>query len=65
MRFSNLLAALAASSVAAEPIKRDETKLFTLETAPGETVTVTEEEKWEMMDVRNLPFLENPAPLDA
>ncbi|KAF6816607.1 bacterial leucyl aminopeptidase [Colletotrichum plurivorum] len=51
MRFPTLLAALAVST-SASSIKRDENKLFTLETAPGETVTVTEEEKWEMMDKR-------------
>ncbi|KAL0944846.1 bacterial leucyl aminopeptidase [Colletotrichum truncatum] len=52
MRFTTLVAALAASSATAELVKRDENKLFTLEIAPGETVTVTEEEKWEMMDKR-------------
>ncbi|KAJ0335130.1 hypothetical protein COL922a_009707 [Colletotrichum nupharicola] len=50
MRATTFLAGLAASA-AAESIARDASKLFTLETAPGETVTVTEEEKWEMMDV--------------
>ncbi|KAK1624372.1 peptidase family M28 [Colletotrichum phormii] len=53
MRFTPLLAALAASSVTGSFVEpRDPNKLFTLEIAPGETVTVTEEEKWEMMDKR-------------
>ncbi|WYZ44863.1 hypothetical protein EsH8_VIII_000179 [Colletotrichum jinshuiense] len=53
MRFTALLTALAVSSAAGSSVEpRDPTKLFTLETAPGETVTVTEEEKWEMMDKR-------------
>ncbi|KAE9571474.1 Leucine aminopeptidase A [Colletotrichum fructicola] len=51
MRVTIFLAGLAAST-ATESIARDASKLFTLETAPGETVTVTEEEKWEMMDKR-------------
>ncbi|OBR12861.1 Peptide hydrolase [Colletotrichum higginsianum IMI 349063] len=53
MRFAPLLAALAASSAAGSSVEpRDPNKLFTLELAPGETVTVTEEEKWKMMDKR-------------
>ncbi|GKT59674.1 bacterial leucyl aminopeptidase [Colletotrichum tofieldiae] len=53
MRFTPLLAALAVSSAAGSSVEpRDPNKLFTLEVAPGETVTVTEEEKWEMMDKR-------------
>ncbi|KZL72537.1 peptidase family m28 [Colletotrichum incanum] len=53
MRFTPLLAALAMSSAAGSSVEpRDPNKLFTLEIAPGETVTVTEEEKWEMMDKR-------------
>ncbi|KAK2059569.1 peptidase family M28 [Colletotrichum caudatum] len=53
MRFARLLAALAVSSAAGSSVEpRDPNKLFTLETAPGQTVTVTEEEKWEMMDSR-------------
>ncbi|KAK1480912.1 peptidase family M28 [Colletotrichum tamarilloi] len=53
MRLTSLLAALAASSAAGSFVEsRDPNKLFTLEIAPGQTVTVTEEEKWEMMDKR-------------
>ncbi|KAK1489315.1 peptidase family M28 [Colletotrichum cuscutae] len=53
MRLTPLLAALAASSAAGSFVEpRDPNKLFTLEIAPGQTVTVTEEEKWEMMDKR-------------
>lgn len=55
MRFTPLLAAFAASSAVGSFVEpRDPNKLFTLEIAPGQTVTVTEEEKWEMMDVRYL-----------
>lgn len=46
-----ILAALAATATATAPTERA-TKLFTLETAPGVTVEVTEEEKFQMMDVR-------------
>ncbi|GKT52456.1 leucine aminopeptidase 1 [Colletotrichum spaethianum] len=53
MRFTPLLAALAATSAISSSVEpRDPSKLFTLEIAPGETVIVTEEEKWEMMDKR-------------
>ncbi|KAK1989968.1 peptidase family M28 [Colletotrichum falcatum] len=53
MRFIRVLAALAVSSAAGSSVApRDPNKLFTLELAPGQTVTVTEEEKWEMMDRR-------------
>lgn len=48
-----LMAALAASATATAPIgagKRTQ-KLYTLETAPGETVEVTEDEKFQMIDV--------------
>ncbi|TDZ38816.1 Leucine aminopeptidase A [Colletotrichum spinosum] len=51
MRFAAVLAALAAAA-APSSTKRDDTRLFTLEIAPGKTVTVTEQEKWEMMDKR-------------
>ncbi|KAK2673962.1 hypothetical protein RAB80_011505 [Fusarium oxysporum f. sp. vasinfectum] len=47
-----LMAALAASATATAPIgagKRAQ-KLYTLETAPGETVEVTEDEKFQMID---------------
>lgn len=55
MRYSvPLLTALAASATATAPAdaveKRGE-KLFTLETAPGETVEVTEDKKFQMIDV--------------
>jgi leucyl aminopeptidase len=55
MRYSiPLMAALAASATATAPAdameKRAE-KLFTLETAPGETIEVTEDEKFQMIDV--------------
>jgi leucyl aminopeptidase len=49
-----LMAALAASATATAPIgsgKRAQ-ELYTLETAPGETVEVTEDEKFQMIDVR-------------
>lgn len=49
------MAALAASATATAPIgagKRAQ-KLYTLETAPGETVEVTEDEKFKMIDVRS------------
>ncbi|EFQ33943.1 peptidase family M28 [Colletotrichum graminicola M1.001] len=53
MRFTRFLAALAVSSAAGSSVEpRDPKRLFTLEIAPGQTVTVTEEEKWEMMDNR-------------
>ncbi|KAL4724349.1 hypothetical protein ACLX1H_008963 [Fusarium chlamydosporum] len=55
MRYSvPLLTALAASATATAPAdaveKRGE-KLFTLETAPGETVEVTEDKKFQMIDL--------------
>lgn len=48
-----LIAALAAtaSATAPEDVKRENTELFTLEIAPGETVEVTEDEKFRMIDV--------------
>lgn len=54
MRYSiPLMAALAASATAtpAEAMGKRAEKLFTLETAPGETVEVTEDEKFQMIDV--------------
>lgn len=48
--YTPLVAALAACVSATAPAERS-TKMFTLETAPGKTVEVTEEEKFEMMDV--------------
>lgn len=62
-----LLAALAATSVSGcgvAPVSLPRSaksifargagaKLYTLETAPGETIQVTEEEKFELMDVRD------------
>lgn len=52
MRYSiPLVAALAAASSATGSDEKRETKLFTLETAPGETVEVTEDEKFQMIDV--------------
>ncbi|RGP79803.1 bacterial leucyl aminopeptidase [Fusarium longipes] len=54
MRYSiPLMAALAASATAtapAEAMNKRADKLFTLETAPGETVEVTEDEKFQMID---------------
>ncbi|KAL2752317.1 hypothetical protein ACRALDRAFT_1044431 [Sodiomyces alcalophilus JCM 7366] len=44
-----ILAALAATATATSPMEHA-AKLFTLETAPGETVEVTEEEKFRMID---------------
>lgn len=51
MRFSApVLAAFAASaSATTAPIQR--TTMFTLEVAPGETIEVTEEEKFDLIDV--------------
>jgi hypothetical protein len=50
MRFSTpLMAAFAASASATAPMER--TTMFTLEVAPGETIEVTEEEKFKMIDV--------------
>lgn len=49
-----LVVALAASVSAAvpkAPIEQRADKLFTLEIAPGETVEVTEDEKFQMIDV--------------
>lgn len=52
MRYSiPLVAALAATVSATGSDEKRETKLFTLETAPGETVEVTEDEKFQMIDV--------------
>ncbi|KAK0388904.1 hypothetical protein NLU13_2481 [Sarocladium strictum] len=47
-----LIAALAAtaSATAPEDVKRENTELFTLEIAPGETVEVIEDEKFRMID---------------
>ena len=48
MRYSvPLVAAFAASASAVAPSE----KMYTLETAPGETVVVTEDEKFQMIDV--------------
>lgn len=50
-----LVVALAASVSAAvpkAPLQERADKLFTLEVAPGETVEVTEDEKFQMIDVR-------------
>ncbi|ROT38051.1 bacterial leucyl aminopeptidase [Sodiomyces alkalinus F11] len=50
MRYTTpILAALAATATATAPMERA-TKMFTLETAPGETIEVTEEEKFQLMD---------------
>lgn len=49
-----LVVALAASVSAAvpkAPLRERADKLFTLEIAPGETVEVTEDEKFQMIDV--------------
>jgi leucyl aminopeptidase len=54
MRYSvPLITVLAATTSATAPqeAKRDGAKLFTLEIAPGETVEVTEDEKFQMIDV--------------
>ncbi|KAJ4009447.1 hypothetical protein NW752_009035 [Fusarium irregulare] len=51
MRYSvPLMAALAASATATAPPQKRAEKLFTLETAAGETVEVTEDEKFQMID---------------
>ena len=51
MRYSSaLVAALAASASATAPMER--AKLVTLEFAPGDTRVVTEDEKFELIDVR-------------
>lgn len=61
------MAALAASATATAPIgsgKRAQ-KLYTLETAPGETVEVTEDEKFQMIDVRPHVTYSNVSRLDC
>lgn len=53
MRYSlPIMAALAATAAANGPVveKRAE-KMYTLELGPGETVEVTEDEKFQMIDV--------------
>ncbi|CAG7558795.1 unnamed protein product [Fusarium equiseti] len=51
MRYSvPLMAALAATATATAPSEKRTEKLFTLETAAGETVEVTEDEKFQMID---------------
>ncbi|KAH7186211.1 uncharacterized protein B0J16DRAFT_400232 [Fusarium flagelliforme] len=51
MRYSvPLMAALAATATATAPSEKRAEKLFTLETAAGETVEVTEDEKFQMID---------------
>lgn len=60
MRYSiPLVAALAATVSANSSEEKGETKLFTLETAPGETVEVTEDEKFQMIDVSGQITLTN------
>jgi leucyl aminopeptidase len=49
------MAALAATATATAPSEKRAEKLFTLETAAGETVEVTEDEKFQMIDVRHPP----------
>lgn len=56
MRYTTPLVAALAASVSAtvsQGAKREDAKLFTLEIAPGETVEVTEDEKFQMIDVRH------------
>jgi leucyl aminopeptidase len=51
-----LIAALAASaSATTAPIGRG-AKVYTLETAPGQTIEVTEEEKFKLIDVSRHPM---------
>ncbi|RFN48845.1 bacterial leucyl aminopeptidase [Fusarium flagelliforme] len=51
MRYSvPFMAALAATATATAPYEKRAEKLFTLETAAGETVEVTEDEKFQMID---------------
>lgn len=58
MRYSfPLIAALAATATANVSEEKREPKLFTLETAPGETVEVTEDEKFQMIDVCPQPAI--------
>lgn len=53
MRYSGLLAAAFAASASAAASGE---KMYTLETAPGKTVVVTEDEKFQMIDVSSLLF---------
>ena len=60
MRYSvPLMAALAATATATAPPQKRAEKLFTLETAAGETVEVTEDEKFQMIDVSISPPIIN------
>jgi len=51
MKALTLIAAACAAAVVAEPEHIKPRALFTIETAPGQTVQITEEERWELSSV--------------
>jgi leucyl aminopeptidase len=51
MKTAALLATIYATAVLAEPEKVKPRALFTIETAPGKTVQITEEERWDLAAV--------------
>lgn len=51
MKVIALIAAACATVVIAEPEQIKPRALFTIETAPGQTVQITEEERWELSSV--------------
>lgn len=52
MKAIGLLAVAYASAVLAEPGQVKPRALYTIETAPGRTIQITEEERWEISSVR-------------
>jgi leucyl aminopeptidase len=53
MKTAALLATICAAVVLAEPEQVKPRALFTIETAPGKTVQITEEERWDLASVSN------------
>jgi leucyl aminopeptidase len=52
MKAIALIAAACATAVLAEPEQIKPRALYTIETAPGQTAQITEEERWELSSVR-------------
>ena len=57
MKTIALIAAACATAVLAEPEQVKPRALFTIETAPGQTVQITEEERWELSSVNVIYFV--------